>query len=175
LALALPYYLIIWEDFMADHIARQNSSGRLLVGFVAGFFATLTFHQLMLSLLWAMGVAPFGPFPMAATKPFGVPVVLSLSFWGGVWGVLFAFIDGKFPQRGGYWITAFIFGAIFPSLVALMVVLPIKGRPMGGGWHPALLATALLINGAWGVGTGLFLKAFGGLCGRSAEGTGEVK
>ncbi len=145
---------------MADQIEHHNSSGRLLIGFVAGFFATLTFHQLMLSLLWALGVAPFGPFPMAATQPFRVPVVLSLSFWGGVWGILFALIDGKFPRKAGYWITAFIFGGIFPSLVALMVVLPIKGRPMGGGWHPALLITAFLINGAWGVGAGLYLKAF---------------
>jgi hypothetical protein len=97
---------------------------------------------------------------MAATQPFRVPVVLSLAFWGGIWGILFALIDGRFPRRGGYWVTAFIFGAIFPSLVALMVVLPIKGRPVGGGWNPVLLLTAFLINGAWGVGTGLFLKAF---------------
>ena len=145
---------------MADRIEHRNSSGRLLIGFVAGVFATLTFHQLMLSFLWAVGVAPFGPFPMAATEPFRVPVVLSLSFWGGVWGILFAAIDGKFPRKFGYWIAALIFGGIFPSLVALMVVVPIKGGPMGGGWHPGLLFTAFLINGAWGVGTGLYLKAF---------------
>jgi hypothetical protein len=145
---------------MADKSVSSSSLGRLLVGFVAGFFATLTFHQLMLSLLWALGVAPFGPFPMATTQPFRVPAVLSLSFWGGIWGILFALIDSRFPRRGGYWVTAFIFGAIFPSLVALMVVLPIKGRPMGGGWNPALLLTAFLINGAWGIGTGIFLKAF---------------
>jgi len=35
--------------------------------------------------------------------------------------------------------------------------LPLKGRPVGGGWHPALLITAFLINGAWGVGTALIL------------------
>jgi len=145
---------------MTEKSVGSSSMGRLLVGFVAGFFATLTFHQLMLSLLWALGVAPFGPFPMAATEPFRVPVVLSLSFWGGIWGILFALIDGKFPRGGGYWITAFIFGAIFPSMVALMVVLPLKGRPMGGGWHPGLLLTALLINGVWGIGTGLFLNSF---------------
>jgi hypothetical protein len=145
---------------MADQIVDPSSSRRLLVGFVAGLFATLTFHQLTLSLLWALGVAPFGPFPMAATQPFRVPLVLSLAFWGGIWGILFALIDGRFPWRRGYWVAAFLFGAIFPSLVALMVVLPIKGRPMGGGWHPALLITAFLINGAWGVGTGLFFRAF---------------
>ena len=159
---------------MVDQIVHPSSSGRLLVGFVAGLFATLTFHQLMLSLLWAVGVAPLAPFPMAATQPFKVPVVLSLSFWGGVWGILFALIDGKFPRKAGYWITAFIFGGIFPSLVALMVVLPMKGRPMGGGWHPALVVTAFLINGAWGIGTGIFLKAFWNGLGCSARRKGEL-
>ena len=143
---------------MAEPKQLNRSPGRLLSGFIAGFLATLIFHQLVLALLWAINVAPFGPFPMAATKPFGVPAVFSLAFWGGVWGILFALIDHRFPARFGYWLTAFLFGAIFPSLVALLVVLPLKGKPMGGGWHAPLLITAFLINGAWGVGTGLFLK-----------------
>jgi hypothetical protein len=133
-------------------------AGRLLAGFVAGFFATLIFHQLTLAVLWVVGVAPFGPFSMAATRPFGVPAVISLAFWGGVWGILFAVIERTFPRRG-YWLTIFLFGAIFPSLVALLVVLPLRGRPAGGGWHIPLLVTAVLVNGAWGIGTGLIFKA----------------
>jgi hypothetical protein len=142
---------------MADSM-RASSPAQLLFGFVAGFLATLIFHQLALALLWIMGMAPAGPFPMAPTKPFGVPAVFSLAFWGGVWGILFALIHRGFPRGGAYWIAAFLFGAILPSLVALMIVLPLKGRPMGGGWHPPLLLTAFLINGAWGIGTGLILK-----------------
>jgi hypothetical protein len=130
----------------------------LLHGFVAGFLATLIFHQLTLALLWSIGFAPFGPFSMAATKPFAVPAVLSLAFWGGIWGILFARIDSTFPRRAGYWLTAFLFGAVFPTLVALLVVLPLRGRPMGGGWHVPLLLTAFLINGAWGIGTAWILK-----------------
>jgi len=30
--------------------------------------------------------------------------------------------------------------------------------PIGGGWDAARLMTALLANGAWGLGTGLFLR-----------------
>ncbi|MEJ2690323.1 MAG: hypothetical protein P8130_10320 [Deltaproteobacteria bacterium] len=145
---------------MAETMAPQSFWPRLLSGFIAGFLATLIFHQLTLTLLWAIKVAPFAPFPMAPTKPFGVPAVFSLAFWGGIWGILFALIDRFFPARFGYWLTAFLFGAIFPSLIALVVVLPLKGRPMGGGWHAPLLITAFLINGAWGVGTGLFLRFF---------------
>lgn len=143
---------------MTDQNTQTSFLGRSLAGFVAGFFATLIFHQLTLTILWAVGIAPFGPFSMALTEPFKVPAVISLALWGGVWGVLFALVDRRFPRGAGYWVTAFLFGAILPSLIALLMVLPLKGRPMGGGWHAPLLVTAFLINGAWGVGTGLILK-----------------
>lgn len=137
-----------------------SSPSRWLFGFLAGFLATLVFHQLTLASLWGAGIAPFGAFPMAATRPFGVPAVISLAFWGGVWGSVYAMIDRRFPRGGGYWVTAFLFGAVFPSLVAFLVVVPLKGRPMGGGWKAPLLTTAFLINGAWGIGTGIFLRWF---------------
>ncbi len=142
---------------MTNRSIPATSSINLLFGFLAGFFATLIFHQLTLLVLWSLGVAPFGPFSMAATQPFGVPAVFSLSFWGGIWGILFALIHGSFPRRG-YWVITFLFGAVLPSLVALLVVLPLKGRPLAGGGHLPLLLTAFLINGAWGIGTGLILK-----------------
>jgi hypothetical protein len=129
-----------------------------ICGFLAGFLATLTFHQVSLWLLRIAAIAPFAPYNMAATQPWGIPAVFSLALWGGVWGVLFAFIHGRFPRNTNYWFTAFGFGAIFPSLVALLIVAPLKGHPLGGGWHWQLLLTAFLINGAWGIGTGVFLK-----------------
>ncbi len=138
--------------------AKQRVGVRVLASFIAGFLATLIFHQLTLGILWFAGMAPFAPFSLARTWPFGVPAVFSLAFWGGVWGIIYGLVDGSFPSGGGYWMMAFLFGAILPSLVALMVVLPLKGLPMGGGWHPAFLLTAVLVNGAWGIGTGLILK-----------------
>jgi hypothetical protein len=144
---------------MAQRVTSMGLTAKFLFGFVAGFFGTLIFHQLTLALLWGVGLAPFGPYSMVPTHPFGVPAVFSLAFWGGIWGILFAWIEKRFPSRMAYWVVAFVFGAVFPSLVALLVVLPMKGRPMGGGWHLPLLVTALLVNGAWGVGTGLILKA----------------
>jgi hypothetical protein len=144
---------------MSDQSTRTSLLNRLLFGFIAGFLATLVFHQLTLAFLRGIGVAPFGPFSWASTEPFGMPTVLSLSFWGGVWGIIFALVHDRFPRRVGYWVTAFLFGAILPSLIALMLVLPLKGRPVGGGWHLSLLVTAFLVNGAWGIGTGVFLRA----------------
>jgi hypothetical protein len=138
---------------------------RLALGFIAGFFATLIFHQLSLAVLWGIGLAPFPPFSFAFTQPFHIPAVLSLSLWGGVWGILFVLIDRSFPRYGNYWVTAFLFGAILPSLVALAIVIPLKGKPMGGGWHASLLLTAFIINGAWGIGTGLIIKMLSPLFG----------
>jgi hypothetical protein len=65
-------------------------------------------------------------------------------------GYLIGVIEISFPRGIRYWIAAFFFGAILPTLVALLVVFSLKGRPMAGGWQPALLATAFMINGIWG-------------------------
>ncbi len=156
---------------MTDHGKQTSFGASLLFGFIAGFLATLIFHQLMLAILRSLELAPFGPFSMAATHPFGVPAVVSLAFWGGIWGMLFALVDRSFPRKVGYWIFACLFGAILPSLVALLLVLPLKGRPMGGGWRLPLLVTAFLVNGAWGIGTGLLLKGLRDWFG-SPRGTG---
>ncbi len=142
--------------------SRKVSAQMILHGFAAGFLATLIFHQLTLAALWRAGVAPFAPFSMAATNPFGVPALFSLAFWGGVWGIIFAVAERGFPSGAAYWVAALLFGAILPSLVALLVVLPLKGRALGGGWGVPLWATAFLVNGAWGVGTALFLGVFSG-------------
>ena len=137
----------------------KGISARSLFGFIAGFISTLIFHQLTLGLLWEAGLAPSAPFSMVATYPFGVPAMLSLAFWGGVWGILFALIERTFARGGGYWVTAFLFGAVFPSLVALLIVAPLKGHPVGGGWQAHVWLTAFLVNGAWGIGTGIILRA----------------
>ena len=74
---------------------------RTLCSFFAGVLATLIFNQLTLALLWWAGIAPFAPFSMAATQPFGVPAVISLAFCGGVWGIIFGLADNRFPSGGG--------------------------------------------------------------------------
>jgi hypothetical protein len=130
---------------------------RILFGFIAGFLATLIFHQVVVALLWWAGVAPFGPFSMAATQPFGVPAVISLAFWGGVWGiVLWALI--RTSRGGAYWAKAFVIGALGPSVVAWFVVMPIKSMGFAGGWDPKIIVGALLLNGAWGLGVALLMR-----------------
>jgi hypothetical protein len=125
--------------------------------FLAGFGATLIFHQGLLGLLHVAGVSPMAPFNLAATAPLGVPQVFSLAFWGGVWALALAPLIERLPpaRRWPAWIVA---GAIGPSAVALFIVFPLKGMPMAGGWDPKLIVGALLLNGAWGLGCAVLLR-----------------
>ena len=87
--------------------------------------------------------------------------MLSLAFWGGLWGIaLWLMIRGTSGSR--HWLLAILLGAILPTLVALFVVFPLKGLPVGGGWKPDLLVGALLLNGAWGFGVALLMRTMGG-------------
>jgi hypothetical protein len=148
---------------MRHNLAAGYSSARLspldlVMGFAAGFVAVLVFHQLALALLLALGVpVPFMPYNFARTQPLGVPVVLSLAFWGGIWGIVFVLVERRFPRGARYWVAALVFGAVFPTLVGWFIVAPLKGLPVAGGWRPVVLMVAPIVNGAWGVGTALFL------------------
>ncbi len=132
----------------------------LVSGFVAGALAVLIFHQGALAVLHALGVTPAAPYSMKATAPFGVPAVWSYAFWGGVWGVIGAALFRRM-EPGPLILTMLVFGAIAPTLVAWFVVAPLKGAPVAAGFHAAGMATGLIVNAMWGLGTGLGLALFG--------------
>ncbi len=125
--------------------------------FVAGFVSTLVFHQGVLAFLHNTGLTPRAPYAMDPTPPFGVPAVFSLAFWGGLWGVvLWAMIRDR--RGSAYWSNALVIGALAPSIVALFIVFPLKGLGFAGGWDPAIIAGALLLNGAWGLGVASIMR-----------------
>ena len=70
-----------------------------LRGFLSGFASTLAFHQGALWLLGQLGVLSRPVWSMAAVPPFGVPAVISLAFFGGLWGALFLLMFARL--RGG--------------------------------------------------------------------------
>lgn len=138
---------------------------KLAKAFLAGFLSTLVFHQGVLAILHGLRMTAHNPWAMAPVPPMGVPSVLSLAFWGGLWGVaLWMMIRGSAGSK--YWLLAVVLGAILPTLVAFFVVFPLKGLPVAGGWHPDLVVGALLLNGAWGFGVALFMRMMGGARGR---------
>ena len=85
----------------------------------------LIFHQGAAAFLHALQWTPRAPYSMAAVAPLGVPQVLSLAFWGGVWGVLLAFVLARLD--GAKLVLAAVFGAILPTLIAWFVSLRSKG------------------------------------------------
>jgi hypothetical protein len=125
----------------------------LLKAFAAGFAATLLFHQGLFALLHAAGAVPVPAYNFTPTAPLGVPAVLSLAFWGGIWGLVIAALIG---HRTGaqYWLWAMALGAIGPSAVALGLVFPLKGLPVDG----RTVVGALMLNAAWGLGLALLLR-----------------
>lgn len=125
--------------------------------FIAGFISTLTFHQGTLAALHKAGLWPKPAYSMARTGPIHVPAVLSLAFWGGIWGILLWLLIRD--QVGiQHWFSAILFGAVAPSLVALLVVFPAKGMPVAGGWKPQVIAPVLVLNAAWGLGVALLMR-----------------
>jgi len=132
---------------------------RVVIAFAAGFVSTAVFHQCVLALLHAFSIAPKPAWPMQAVPPFGIPAVISLAFWGGIWGVIMMPMIER--RRGAsFWIAAVLFGAIFPTLVAWFIVSPIKHQPIAGGWKPRAMMIGPIVNAAWGFGTALIYRVF---------------
>ncbi|HEX8663059.1 MAG TPA: hypothetical protein VF744_03400 [Beijerinckiaceae bacterium] len=130
----------------------------ILLGFVAGFLATLTVHQLAIGLLNVAGAGPRPPYSMSPVPPLGVPAVLNLAFWGGMWGIVWALVVDRMPRRWPLWLAGLIFGALAPTLVGWFVVNPIKGLPVANGFNPARMWIGPLVNGVWGLGTALIYE-----------------
>jgi hypothetical protein len=134
----------------------------LIVPFLAGFLAVIIFHQGVWAMFAAAGKTPAPAWSMVRSGPFSVPALVNAAFWGGLWGIVMAQVVLPAMQGAmGYWLTCIGLGALLTSLVALLVVFPLKGRPFAAGWNPAIWTFALLVNAAWGFGFGLLLPLIG--------------
>lgn len=127
--------------------------------FVAGALAVPLFHQMLLALMNSAGWISRQPFAMEATRPFGVPQVVSLTFWGGVWGVILGLVIAR-RAGAACWLIALAFGAVAPTLVAAFAVPPLKGRPIVTDM--TFFLGGLMLNGAWGLGTAALYRLFAG-------------
>jgi hypothetical protein len=131
------------------------------LAFCAGALAALLFQQGTLALLRGLDVSGAAPWSLHAVPRLGLPELLvALIVGGGGAMVLGHLLRGL---RGGmaYWLTWIVAGALALSLAVWLVVFPVEGRPLGGGWIPAAVVVTLVANAAWGVGTALFLRVFG--------------
>ncbi|MGH8504518.1 MAG: hypothetical protein ACRETM_00970 [Stenotrophobium sp.] len=138
-------------------MSQQECQMQHIKSFIAGFVSTLVFHQGLLALLHRAGVTPIAPYSMAATAPMHVPQVISLAFWGGIWGIVLWMLIAN-AKGSAFWLRAAVIGAIGPSVVAWFVVMPLKGMGMAGGWNPKVIVGALLLNAVWGLGVALIMR-----------------
>jgi len=126
---------------------------RAFLGFIAGAISLLTFHQGVLELFHLAGTgAP--AWSVQPVAPFGVPRVVDLCFWAGLWGTAFGLAMPRFTWP--LWLCGILMGFLAAS-VGWFVVAPLKGLPIASGWVPAAMLRSLLINGAYGLGVGLIL------------------
>ncbi|MDB5594355.1 MAG: hypothetical protein JWM36_1316 [Hyphomicrobiales bacterium] len=134
---------------MARSSSRSFVMEFVIFGFVAGFLAVPVFHQLAQLGLYV--TIPGRNFPWnMRPNALGVPALINLAFWGGVWGIVFALIQTRFPRGVLYFVLALLFGAILPTAFGWYVLAPWRGQPV-----PAFSIYGPIINGAWGLGTGI--------------------
>src|SRR5271168_5050034 len=113
---------------------------RIRLGFSAAVISVLVFHQGRWGLLHVAGLMP-PPFPTWAVPPFGVPEIINLCFWGGMWGAVFGLLLPWLPSSPPMWVRGLGLG-IVASLVSFFIVPIIKDQPIAGGWSAnAFLST----------------------------------
>jgi len=135
----------------------HSPAKRAAFGFLAAAIAVLTFHQGMWEILHLTGMGMPSWFPMDPVPPWGVPKLLNLCFWGGLYGIAFGLLMPKFSLP--MWLCGLITGLI-AAIVGLLLVPAIKGLPVGAGWIPMNWVKSFLINGSWGLGLGIILPFF---------------
>ena len=130
---------------------------RALLGFVAAVISVLIFHQGMWAALHTLalsGLAMPPPYPIDPIPPWGIPRIINLCFWGGLYGIVFGLILPRLTAP--LWLCGLGLGVI-AALVGILVVPAVKGLPIGSGWILLNWVRSLLINGFWGIGVGLIL------------------
>lgn len=130
----------------------NGSYQQWVAAFTAGFVATLVFHQGVIGVFWLAGLVPAAPWNMAPVAPLDIPQVISLAFWGGVWGLPIWALMRRW-QGLSRWLVAVVAGAVGPTLVAMLVVFPLKGIPVDA----SRVVGGLIVNGAWGFGVACWM------------------
>jgi hypothetical protein len=131
------------NDRLAPH---ASSSFRSSLAFIVGALGVIIFLGLP-ALAYGLGWVPRPPYDMSSTPPFDLPKVVSLAFWGGVWGIVMVLCLRRFSTGTRLWL-AFLFGGILPTLAGTLIVAPLKGLPVLV--QPTRLMFGFVINGIWG-------------------------
>src|SRR5829696_6055319 len=84
-----------------------------------------------------------------AAKPIGRVL-------GGLWGMVYAFLEPRLTARLGWWSGGLAFGAL-PLLALWFVALPLKGLPVGGGFTLSGMLVAIVLHAGFGLGVAVII------------------
>ena len=129
-----------------------STSTRIFLGCVAGALAMLLFHQTTLQVLFWCGLTPQAAFRIAHVRPFNVPMIVSLAFWGAMYGGLFGWLV---PRMSSLLVVRGLTAGVFALLMSWFVVRPLAGHPIAFGWQHALMLRSMAANLMWGFGIAL--------------------
>lgn len=127
---------------------------RIFLGCIAGAIAVLVFHQTTLQLFFWCGWAPQAAFRVAVVQPFNAPMVVSITFWGAVYGGLFGWLTARFPRPV---LVKAVLAGLFAVLMSWFVVRPLAGHPVAFGWEIAPMLRSGAACFMWGLGVTLIL------------------
>jgi len=127
---------------------------RIFLGFVAGAVSMLVFHQTILQIFFWVGLAPQAAFRIAQVPPFNAPLVVSLTFWGGVYGGVFGLLVPW--VRSPLWLKGMVAGLCAMTL-AWFVFLPLMRHPAAFGWETWPMMRSFIAYQMWGFGLTLVL------------------
>lgn len=131
---------------------------RLLVGFIAGVLSHLIFQGALGALLYAANLIPALPWSLMPVPPLGVPRSISLAFWAGLWGLIYAMVEEHLTVRFGWWAGGLVFG-VLPLLGHWFVALPLKGLGLGGGFDPARMPIEIAFHLVFGIGVAILFRS----------------
>jgi hypothetical protein len=127
---------------------------RIFLGCIAGAISVLVFHQTTLQLFFWLGLAPQAAFRVAVVPPFHAPMVVSITFWGAVYGGMFSLLVPYLPRlilvRG-------LLAGLCAMLIGWFVVRPLAGNPAAYGWQVEPMLQSCAAWCVWGIGITLIL------------------
>jgi hypothetical protein len=129
-----------------------------IVGFIAGALGVLVFHQAGFWGAKELGLLNAQLYSLRPVPPWGVPTIGSQAFWGGLWGIVAAFLVERLPGVLNGVLGWMLFAGIVVTLVNWFIVLPIKGAPVGGGFRMNAVAVVPAVYVVWGFGMWLIAR-----------------
>lgn len=122
----------------------------LVLGFIAGAIAYVTAHEAISLWLLNNGYATRVPWSLEPSLFTGYPQLLSGAAWGGLWGVIFAFILGSVP-RGALTFRGALLGLIGTAVVGVLVLVPlIRSEQPFLGYDANLIWPELVVGAGFG-------------------------